>query len=152
MRDGVRIMKIILRNDGLGLVRVIHNGVEVAFDYEADHLGRFALTANSAVRATDLGIWNRLEDTLNGSTEYLEDEQQEEKEKKYDVYFKDFSGCDEADVYQVHHNFNLVDPSGCKHHASKKILLSGVRTGGKDEYKDMEEARDTINRWLEINK
>ena len=144
-------MNIILRNDGLGLLRVNHNGVEVEFNYECIN-GSFMLTANSAVRAADIGIWNRIEDTLNGSTEYLEDEKQEVKAKKYDVYFKDFSGCDEADVYQVHHNFNLVDPSGCKHHASKKILLSGVRTGGKDEYKDIEEARDTLNRWLEINK
>ena len=74
------------------------------------------------------------------------------KLRKYGVYFKDFSKVDEADVYQVHHTFNMIDPSGCKHHASKKILLSGVRTGGKDEYKDIEEARDTLNRWLEINK
>jgi hypothetical protein len=143
-------MKIILRNDGLGLVRVSHHGVEVAFDYE-NIKGKWALTEKSTLRATDIGILCRLEDTLNGSTDYID---LEEKElcKKYDAYFKDFSGCNEADVYLVHHKFNLVDPSGCKHHASKKILLSGVRTGGKDEYKDIEEARDTLNRWLEINK
>ena len=140
-------MKIIFRNDGLGLCRVVHNGVNVEFNYEYVE-SKFTLTESSAVRAAHIGIWNRLEDMLNGSTDYIE----EQLCKKYDVYFKDFSGCDEADVYQVHHNFNLVDPSGCKHHASKKILLSGVRTGGKDEYKDMEEARDSLNRWLEINK
>jgi|TARA_R110000850_G_scaffold123543_2_gene241500 hypothetical protein len=144
-------MDIIFRNDGLGLCGVNRNGVEVEFCYESVN-GSWKLTKDSALRALNLGIWNRLEDTLNGSTEYIDEDQEEETAKKYDVYFKDFSGCDEADVYQVHHNFNLVDPSGCKHHASKKILLSGVRTGGKGEYKDMEEARDTINRWLEINK
>jgi hypothetical protein len=144
-------MIIKYKNNGLGLCRVEHNGVNVEFNYEYVK-NRWTLTESSAVRASHIGIWNRLEDTLNGSTEYIEDEQQEVKEKKYDVYFKDFSGCDEADVYQVHHNFKLIDPSGCKHHASKKILLSGVRTGGKGEYKDIEEARDTLNRWLEINK
>lgn len=77
---------------------------------------------------------------------------QDSNAKKYPAYFKDFSDIESADVYQVHHKFNLNDPSGCKQHASKKILLSGVRTGGKGEYKDIEEARDTLNRWLEINK
>ena len=143
-------MKIKLRDDELGLVKVIHNGVEVEFSFEYDKVDQTRrLTELSAVRAEHFGIFNRLELTLNGCEEYIDEE---EVCKKYDVYFKDFSGCNEADVYQVHHNFNLVDPSGCKHHASKKILLSGVRTVGKDEYKDMEEARDTLNRWLEINK
>jgi hypothetical protein len=147
------MMRIKLRDDELGLAQVIHNGVEVEFSYDYDKVDQTRrLTELSAVRAENFGIFNRLELTLNGCEEYIDEDQEEETAKKYDVYFKDFSGCDEADVYQVHHNFNLVDPSGCKHHASKKILLSGVRTGGKGEYKDMEEARDTINRWLEINK
>jgi hypothetical protein len=142
-------MEMTYNNRVLGSCTVKHNGVEVSFNYVGWADG-YRLTKDSAKRALELCIFQRLEATLNGSTEYLDKE--EETAKKYDVYFKDFSGCDEADVYQVHHNFNLVDPSGCKHHASKKILLSGVRTGGKGEYKDMEEARDTINRWLEINK
>lgn len=70
----------------------------------------------------------------------------------YPKYYKDFSDVDEADVYLVHHRFNIQDPSGCIHHASKKLLLSGVRTGGKSKYDDVREARDTLNRWLEINK
>ena len=70
----------------------------------------------------------------------------------YPKYYKDFSGIDEADVYVVHDRFNLQDPSGCIHHASKKLLLSGVRTGGKSKFDDIREARDTLNRWLEINK
>lgn len=70
----------------------------------------------------------------------------------YPKYYKDFSGVDEADVYMVHDRFNIQDPSGCIHHASKKLLLSGVRTGGKSKYDDVREARDTLNRWLEINK
>jgi len=144
-------MIIKYKNNGLGLCRVEHNGVEVEFNYEYVK-NRWTLTESSAVRASHIGIWNRLEDTLNGSTEYLEDEQQEAKEKKYDIYFKDVSKLDEVDVYQVHSLFNVIDASGCLHHASKKILLPGVRTGGKERYKDIEEARDTLNRWLEINK
>lgn len=70
----------------------------------------------------------------------------------YPKYYKDFSGVDEADVYMVHDRFNIQDPSGCIHHASKKLLLSGVRTGGKTKFDDIREARDTLNRWLEINK
>lgn len=71
--------------------------------------------------------------------------------EQYPEYFKDFSEVDEADVYLVHHIFNIQDPSGCLHHSSKKILLSGVRTGGKSKFKDIKEARDTLTRWLQIN-
>ena len=70
----------------------------------------------------------------------------------YPKYYKDFSGDDEADVYLVHHRFELQDLSGALLHASKKLLLSGVRTGGKTQYQDIKEARDTLNRWLQINK
>lgn len=69
----------------------------------------------------------------------------------YPQYYKDFSDVDEADVYLVHDRFKLQDHSGALHHASKKILLSGVRTGGKSRYKDIQEARDTLSRWLAIN-
>ena len=70
----------------------------------------------------------------------------------YPKYYKDFTGVDEADVYLVHDRFKIEDHSGCLHHASKKLLLSGVRTGGKSKFDDVREARDTLNRWLEINK
>lgn len=73
------------------------------------------------------------------------------KGKPYSVYFKNVSNLDEVDVYAVHHVFNIQDPSGAIHHASKKLLLSGVRTGGKSKYKDIKEARDSLNRWLELN-
>ena len=70
----------------------------------------------------------------------------------YPQYYKDMSTEVEMDVYLVHHKFNVDDPSGALHHASKKILLSGVRTGGKSKYKDIKESRDTLTRWLEINR
>jgi hypothetical protein len=71
---------------------------------------------------------------------------------KYPKYYKDVSHLQEVDVYMVHKLFNIQDPSGALQHASKKLLLSGVRTGGKSFYEDVREARDTLNRWLEIHK
>ena len=71
--------------------------------------------------------------------------------QKYPKYFKDVSNLKEVDVYAVHQLFNIQDPSGCIQHASKKLLLSGVRTGGKSARKDIEEARDTLTRYLALN-
>lgn len=71
--------------------------------------------------------------------------------KLYPKYYKDVSDVEELDVYHVHQIFNIQDPSGAIQHASKKLLLSGVRTGGKSFYDDIREARDTLNRWLQIN-
>lgn len=72
--------------------------------------------------------------------------------QKYPKYYKSTQGMTEIDVYAVHYLFDIQDPSGAIHHASKKLLLSGVRTGGKSKFQDIKEARDTLNRWLELNK
>lgn len=69
----------------------------------------------------------------------------------YPKYFKDVKDLDELDVYMTHELFQINDCSGAIQHASKKLLLSGVRTGGKSKYDDIREARDTLNRWLQIN-
>ena len=66
----------------------------------------------------------------------------------YEKYFKDVSGYDVIDVYRAHRIFGLTDEVLC--HASKKLLLSGVRTGGKTLEQDVREARDSLNRWLEM--
>lgn len=66
----------------------------------------------------------------------------------YPKYYKDVRHLDAVDVYRVHRLFNVTDNE--LHHASKKILLCGVRTGCKPARKEIEEARDTLNRWLEI--
>lgn len=71
--------------------------------------------------------------------------------EKYPKYYKDVSDLTEVDVYAVHQRFNVIDPSGAIHHASKKLLLSGVRTGKKSAYDDVREARDTLTRWLQLN-
>lgn len=71
--------------------------------------------------------------------------------EKYPAYYKSVSHLSEVDVYAIHQLFDIQDPSGAIQHASKKLLLSGVRTGGKSPYQDIKEARDTLNRWLELN-
>ena len=76
---------------------------------------------------------------------------QESMSAKYPKYYKSVGNLSEIDVYAVHKLFNIQDPSGAIQHASKKLLLSGVRTGGKSAYKDITEARDTLNRWLQLN-
>lgn len=73
---------------------------------------------------------------------------------KYPKYYKRIpEEWKVIDVYGVHHLFPIKnDDSGCIRHSSKKLLLPGVRTGGKSFYKEIVEARDTLNRWLELNK
>lgn len=71
--------------------------------------------------------------------------------EKYPQYYKAVGDMTEIDVYAVHHLFDIQDPSGAIQHASKKLLLSGVRTGGKSAHDDIKEARDTLSRWLQLN-
>ena len=71
--------------------------------------------------------------------------------QQYPKYYKPVGNLTEVDVYAVHHLFDIQDPSGAIQHASKKLLLSGVRTGGKSAFQDIREARDTLDRWLELN-
>ena len=71
-------------------------------------------------------------------------------EERYPQYYKSVRHLEFVDVYQVHNLFSIEDWSGCIQHASKKLLLSGVRTGGKTKRQDIEEARDTLTRWLEL--
>lgn len=71
--------------------------------------------------------------------------------EKYPKYYKSVEHLKEIDVYTVHELFNIQDPSGCIQHASKKLLLSGVRTGGKSAIDDIKEARDTLTRFLQLH-
>ncbi len=67
---------------------------------------------------------------------------------KYPKYFKSVKHLENIDVYMTHRLFNVNDPA--LHHASKKILMAGERTGEKSMVDDIREARDTLNRWLEM--
>lgn len=77
--------------------------------------------------------------------------QPESMSARYPKYYKSVGDLQEVDVYAVHMLFEVDDPSGALQHASKKLLLSGCRTGGKSAFDDVREARDTLNRWLELN-
>lgn len=69
----------------------------------------------------------------------------------YPKYYKPVGTLTEIDVYAVHKLFGINDPSGAIHHASKKLLLAGQRTGEKSMHKDIREARDTLDRWMQLN-
>ena len=73
----------------------------------------------------------------------------EDIERKHSHYFKDVRHLDYLDVYQVCKLFEVDDPSHCTQHSIKKLLMSGKR-GAKDKMKDIIEARDTLNRYLQI--
>lgn len=71
-------------------------------------------------------------------------------ERKHSHYFKDVRHLDYVDVYQVCKLFPVEDDSGAITHARKKLLVAGGRGAGKDMIKDITEARDTLNRYLQI--
>jgi len=55
-----------------------------------------------------------------------------------------------VDTYRVDELYPL--PSSRLYHARKKLLVPGVRTGGKSLYDDVKEAHRTIGDWLAANK
>lgn len=63
-------------------------------------------------------------------------------------YFEVPTGVSHMDIYALMRMIKLNDP--ILGHAFKKVGLSGVRTGGKSALKDIIEARDTLNRWIEM--
>ncbi len=67
---------------------------------------------------------------------------------KYSHYYKTLP-CLTVDVYRVLHAFDVTDP--CHQHAAKKIMVAGGR-GAKDAKKDVEEAIDSLVRWLEMRR
>ncbi len=74
-----------------------------------------------------------------------------EMAQMYPQYFKDVTEVTEMDTYLLNTFFPVQDDSGCLLHARKKLLIPGVRSGAKPVAKDIREARDTLNRWLQIN-
>ena len=69
--------------------------------------------------------------------------------RKHAHYFKDVSKFDEMDTYLFCRVWKVEDYSGALHHAIKKIIDAGKR-GNKDKLKDIKEAKDSLNRYLEI--
>jgi hypothetical protein len=66
---------------------------------------------------------------------------------KHKHYYKDVRHLDAVDVYRVLELFNVTD--ACIQHAVKKLLCAGTR-GSKDVEQDVEEAIDTLGRYLDM--
>lgn len=118
------------------------------------------VSAYEGHHGTVLGDWrdtlerrptDHTNELLDGGAPEEGEEREEPLADLYPKYYKDVTGLHSIDVYMTHKLFGIDDPSGCIQHASKKLLLSGVRTGGKSKFDDIREARDTLTRWLEIN-
>jgi hypothetical protein len=62
-------------------------------------------------------------------------------------YFKDVSKLQKIDIYRVLDLYNVTESAIA--HAAKKILVSGGR-GSKDQYKDIREAIDSLERWCDM--
>ena len=92
-------------------------------------------------------FFKEIERVLNGEFEL--NNKSEDVERKHSHYFKDVRHLDYVDIYQVCKLFEVEDPSHCTQHSIKKLLMSGKR-GAKDKMKDIIEARDTLNRYLQI--
>lgn len=71
--------------------------------------------------------------------------------EKYPQYYKSVRHLTEVDVYAICYLFKIEDHSGCIHHSIKKLLLSGTRNGGKSRIQDIQEARNQLNRFLELH-
>lgn len=71
-----------------------------------------------------------------------------EPPRRHSHYFRRVTGLDWIDLYRFFLLFDVTDP--CLQHAIKKLVVPGMRGGGKTERKDVEEAVDTLQRWLEI--
>lgn len=75
-----------------------------------------------------------------------------ENAKKYPKYWRPLPpGWNAIDTYRIGELFPIQDNSGRLLHARKKLLVPGIRTGGKSMYTDIKEARDTLSAWLEDN-
>lgn len=67
---------------------------------------------------------------------------------KHSHYYKNVAHLKHIDVYRVLGLFNVTDP--CIQHAVKKLLVAGGRGAGKDVERDVREAVDSLNRFLQM--
>ena len=58
-------------------------------------------------------------------------------------------GYDQVDVYAVLEAFNVTCPA--RQHAIKKLLCAGIR-GKADETQDIEEAKDAVDRAIQMSR
>lgn len=67
--------------------------------------------------------------------------------KRHQHYFKECPYT-HIDIYRLLLLFEVDDP--CIQHAVKKLLVAGGRGAGKNITQDVQEAIDTMQRWLEM--
>lgn len=72
---------------------------------------------------------------------------QSTEQKKHSHYYKDVRHLDTIDMYRVLQLFGVTDP--CLQHAAKKVMFAGTR-GAKDMNKDVQEAIDSLTRWIDM--
>ena len=68
--------------------------------------------------------------------------------RKHAHYFRSVEHIREIDIYRFLDLFNVTDQA--LGHAIKKLVVPGMRGGGKPARKDIEEAIDTLQRRLEM--
>ena len=128
-------------------INTIIDEIEKIFNKQAE-LNKQITDVNS--RMLCINSTNRLDKAV---TDYLMSLQSEASKQSnavlYPHYFKDVSHLSEVDVYRVCQLFGVNDASGAKHHAIKKLLVSGNR-GAKDNLQDIIEARNTLNRLITL--
>lgn len=75
-----------------------------------------------------------------------------EQANKYPAYWRTLpEHWQYIDTYRVNELFPVEDKSGRLLHARKKLLVPGVRTGGKSMMKDVLEAISTLQEWVREN-
>lgn len=72
------------------------------------------------------------------------------QERKHSHYFRDVAHLKTMDLYRFLELFNVTDP--CLQHAIKKLVVPGMRGGGKSTEKDLQEAIDTLVRRQEMHR
>lgn len=70
--------------------------------------------------------------------------------EKHPHYYKNVENLKTIDVYRVLQLFGVTDPA--IQHAVKKLLVAGGRGGGKDITRDVQEAIDTLERFLDMRR
>lgn len=70
--------------------------------------------------------------------------------RKQSVYQRDTSAYDTMDIYAICKVWN-AEPSGCTHHALKKLLHAGER-GVKSKITDLEQAIESIERLIALER
>lgn len=65
-------------------------------------------------------------------------------------YLKSVRHLNHIDIYRICWLYDVQDSSGALHHAIKKILCAGSR-GYKNKCQDITEAREALDRWIEMN-